>query len=244
MKRTAFKTALSAFVLTAVIGTQATTAQDFELDENGLPVAPEVVPPGWPPPADLCALEDDFDFAKERRNPGLQTADQYRRWAITGFDRDNPNHLYFLGLMHEYGRGVIKDQRRADRLFRQAADQGITDANVRLGRSYCRREHYCIAAQAFDHAALRDNPAGQMMLSRLYRWGLGVYYNPVEAYKWGYLSLEKTDGNWLVNDFSGVIYLRELERIITDNEVVEAEERIDDWKRGFNIRPIECRVEE
>ena len=91
---------------------------------------------------------------------------------------------------------------------------------------------------------MRDNPAGQMMLSRLYRWGLGVYYDPVEAYKWGHLSLQKTDGNWLLNDFGGVIYLRELERIITDNEVVEAEERIDDWNRGFNIHSLECRIEE
>lgn len=244
MRRSIFKTGLSALVLTAVMSAQVAIAQDIEFDENGLPIAPEVVPPGWPPPADLCALESNFDFNKEPSNPGLQTTDQYRSWSISGIDRNNPNDLYFLGIMHEYGKGVIKDQRRADKLFREAADMGLSNAKVRLGRSYCRRELYCLAAQSFEFAAHRDNPAGQMMLSKLYRWGLGIYYDPVEAYKWAYIALEKTDGNWLVNDFGGVVYLREIERIITDPEAVEAEVRIDDWKRGFNIHSIECRVEE
>lgn len=244
MTKLSLKTLISIAALSAVLNGQAAFAQDIKFDENGLPIAPEITPPGWPPPEDLCALEAEFDFSGERANPGLQTTDQYRSWAIRGFDRENPYHVYFMGLLHEYGKGVIQDQNRAEKYFKQAAEMGITDASVRLGRSYCRGGYYCLAAQNFEHAAMRDNAAGQIMLSRLYRWGLGVYYDPVEAYKWGYLSMEKTNGNWLVEDFQGVVYLRDIERIITDPEAVEAEVRIDDWKKGFNIHSLECRIPE
>lgn len=222
---------------------QMALAQDVSVDDQGLPVAPEVVPPDWPPPENLCALDPEFDFAKERRNPGLQTSDQYRKWSITDYDRNNPDHNYFLGLMHEYGRGVLKDQRRADALYKQAAQGGVSDAMVRLGESYCRRELYCLAAQSFHDAAMRDNARGQVMLAKLYRWGLGVYYDPVNAYKWQHLAMEKTNGNWLIHDYEGVLALRELERIITDEEAERAETMIDDWKRGFNQQPVDCREE-
>ncbi|MFZ5608096.1 MAG: tetratricopeptide repeat protein [Pseudomonadota bacterium] len=208
-----------------------------------IPEAPEVVPPGWPPPENLCAIEATHDFDQDPLNPGLLTTDQFRTWAISGADRANPRHLLFLGIMHDYGRGVQKSQRRADDYYKKAAALGEAGAMVRLGKSYCQRKLYCLAAQSFHAAALRDDDAGQMMLSKLYRWGLGVYYDPVTAYKWGHLAMEKTPGNWLLHNIEGVNYLADIENIITDDEFERAKGMIDDFKKGFNQGPVICREE-
>ena len=41
-----------------------------------------------------------------------------------------------LGLMYDYGRGVIEDDKEAVRWYRMSAEQGNTDAQFRLGWMY------------------------------------------------------------------------------------------------------------
>ncbi|GAB4149112.1 MAG: hypothetical protein Tsb0016_20330 [Sphingomonadales bacterium] len=224
--------------LTAHAAAQAPEADEFEI-----PQAPAVQPPGWPPPDDLCALADSWDFNAEPLNPGLYTVEQFRTWSISGIDRDDPEQLFFLGLMHEYGQGLLRDMRRASELYKRAAEAGIDRARLRLGKYYCNRELFCLAARTFYDGAVDDDGDNQMMLSKLYRWDLGVYYDPIEAYRWGYLAMEKTEGNWLVQNMEGVRYLRALQDILMPEELIEAERRIERWKKGLDVHALKCKVD-
>lgn len=49
-----------------------------------------------------------------------------------------PPHRYTLGLCHENGTGVAKNEREAVRLYRIAADQGNATAQKHLGTCYQR----------------------------------------------------------------------------------------------------------
>lgn len=217
-------------------------AQD-EADDFVIPEAPPVEAPGGPPPADLCAVAEQWDFNTEPLNPGLYTVEQFRTWSISGINRDDPEQIFFLGLMHEYGQGVRRDMRRAADLYKQAAEAGIDRARMRLGQYYCSRELYCLAARSFYDAAADDYGPAQMGLSKLYRWGLGVFYDPVEAYRWGYLAMEKTEGNWLVQNMEGVRYLRSLQDIMMDEEEATASQKIEDWKKGLDLHVLKCQVD-
>jgi len=212
-------------------------------DALALPAAPDVVPPGGPPPGDLCALPDKWDFDSDPLNPGLYTVEQFRTWSISGIDRDDPEQIFFLGLMHEYGRGVLADMRRAVALYKQAAKAGVDRARVRLGHYYCGRGLYCLAARSYYAAATDDFGPGQMALSKMYRWGLGVFYDPVEAYRWGWLAMEKTEGNWLVRNMEGVQYLRDLQAILMDEEEAQALQEAEDWKKGLDVHALKCKVD-
>jgi len=240
------KRAIAALTSIAIlIQVSGAAAQEVDPDDPlavfGIPDAPEVVPPGWPPPEDLCAIEADYDFEADPYNPGLHTVDQFRVWSISGADRNNPQHLYLLGLMHEYGYILHRDERRAAEYFRRAFEAGDRRAGVRLAKYYCRRELYCSADRALYKLAIDDYGPAQTMLSKMYRWGLGVWYDPVAAYQWAWLGMEKTPGNWIVHDLAGVRYLESLEKLITDDELERAEFVINEFKRGIGMPSLQCK---
>jgi TPR repeat protein len=77
--------------------------------------------------------------------------------------------------MYEYGRGVAKDDQEAVRLYKLAADQGITVAQVDLGlmhengRGVVKDDQE--AVRLYKLAADRGNADGQSNLgSFLYKW--------------------------------------------------------------------------
>ncbi|MEO0412889.1 MAG: hypothetical protein AAF221_13735 [Pseudomonadota bacterium] len=241
MLRTVFAGALGLSLLASSSLAQQAPEMDLFSDAPfEMPEAPEVTIPGGPAPQPLCTLPTTYDFEKDRYNPGLLTAAQYRRWSISGYDKQNPRHLFFLGLMIEYGHHMAKDELRAQRLYQQAADMGLRAAQERLGLIACSKELYCTSARIFFDAANRGSKRARMELSKHYRWGEGVFYDPITAYLWAWVGMERTKGNWLVTDPAGESYLRSIEDILTDSDLELAEGRINDWKNGFDTSRLRC----
>ncbi len=205
-----------------------------------VPDAPEVAIPGAPGPEPLCVLPKNHNFEKDPHNPGLLTAAQYRRWSISDYDRENPAHLFFLGLMIEYGYHMAKDDLRAERLYAQAAEKGFRRAQERLGLIACSKGLYSTSARTFFKTANSGSIVARLELSKHYRWGRGVFYDPITAYKWAWLGMEKTKGNWLVSDPDGESYLRSIEDILTDSDLGRAEALINQWKNGFDTSRLRC----
>lgn len=231
---------------TGCLGTQFARSEqlpptDIFADEDfEVPQAPKVDIPGGPAPQPLCTLETQFDFNRSTHNPGLLTAAQYRRWSVTGYDRTSPSQMYFLGLMYEYGHHLNQDAARASQLYESAARKGFLPAVTRLTKIACSKTLYCTSARGYFKAANRGSKDARLELSRHYRWGKGVYYDLVTAYMWAWLGMERTKGNWLVVDPVGENYLRGLETYMTDTDLEEAEQRINDWKNGFDTSPLRC----
>lgn len=213
----------------------------FGDDAFEVPLAPEIQIPGGPAPDPLCRMEAEIDFNASPYNPGILTAAQYRRWSISGYDRTNPEHVFFLGLMYEYGHHLNLDQRRAKQLYEEAADLGFLPAVTRLAKIACSKRLYCTSARGFFKAANRGSKPARLALSKHYRWGNGVFYDPIAAYMWAWVGMEKTKGNWLVVDPDGEYYLRSLETYMTDTDLELAETKINDWKNGFDNSPLRCK---
>ena len=76
----------------------------------------------------------------------------------------------------------------ATRLFRQAAQQGSSEAQDLLGSIYQEgltgRQDWGEAAAWFLKAAQQGNVPAQTSLGKMYRQGQGVKQDYVEAYKW------------------------------------------------------------
>jgi len=215
-------------------------APDFQDMPFEVPDAPSVDIPGGPAPDPLCVLEASQDFKKHPYNPGLLTAAQYRQWSRIGYDRTNPEHLFFLGLMYEYGHHLNQNDVRAKQLYEAAADMGFLPAITRLAQIACSKRLYCTSARGFYEAANRGSKTARIALSKHYRWGEGVFYDLITAYHWAWVGMEKTKGNWVVVDPDGESYLRGLEIYMSDADFEEAEVKINDWKKGFDNSPLLC----
>ncbi|MEM9877664.1 MAG: hypothetical protein AAF862_00110 [Pseudomonadota bacterium] len=205
-----------------------------------VPDAPDIEIPGGPAPDPLCVLKTDINFNAHPANPGIITAAQYRRWSLVGYDRTNAQHLYFLGLMYEYGHHLNQDDLRAKQLYQDAAEMDYLPALTRLAKIACSKRLYCTSARGFYKAANRGSKAARLALSKHYRWGEGVFYDLVTAYHWAWVGMEKTKGNWVVVDPAGESYLRGLEIYMSDEDLEDAETKINDWKNGFDNSPLVC----
>ena len=72
---------------------------------------------------------------------------------------------YNLGVMYDYGKGVLKDYQQAAKWYRKAADQGNALAQFSLGRMY-----------AYGEGVLKD-------LTKAKYWTKKAYENPDEPEK-------------------------------------------------------------
>jgi len=59
-----------------------------------------------------------------------------KRHAPATPDTGNASDLFTLGVCHEDGKGVTKDEKKAAKLYREAADLGYARAVFRLGLCY------------------------------------------------------------------------------------------------------------
>ncbi len=101
-----------------------------------------------------------------------------------------------LGKMYASGRGVKQDYEKASYWFqkryhltRQAAEQGDSDAQFRLGLMYKvggigLKRNVCLAAEWCQKAARQGHSDAQTFLGKLYLRGEGVNQNYNEAVKW------------------------------------------------------------
>jgi len=90
----------------------------------------------------------------------------------------------FLGLMYYNGFGIATDHLRALDLLKLADDGGIIFAAAEIGWLYERAENYSAACQYYQKGANKGHLWSMNALAQMYRKGLGVKKNYLEAYNY------------------------------------------------------------
>jgi len=97
----------------------------------------------------------------------------------------NAEAQWNLGYWYSIGKGVVKDEREAEKWYLKSAEQGNSLAQGSLGAIYLDRKSYNEAFKWFQKAAEQGIDYAQLYLGALYSKGLGgVKANWVEAAKW------------------------------------------------------------
>jgi len=93
-----------------------------------------------------------------------------------------------LGIMYDFGRGVVKDEAEAVKWYRKAADQGHAKAQYNLGIMYAEGQGVpkdeAEAVKWYRKAADQGVAEAQYNLGVMYASGLGVVKDEGEAVKW------------------------------------------------------------
>jgi uncharacterized protein len=101
---------------------------------------------------------------------------------------------YVLGLMHEQGFGVARDNGQAVLCYRKAAEQGLVEAQYRLGYLYYHGQgvpkNLEQAAEWFTKAAEQGDTQAQAALGNMYVHGQGVPRDSAKAVYWHKKSLK------------------------------------------------------
>jgi uncharacterized protein len=97
--------------------------------------------------------------------------------------------------MYEKGHGVAQDYKAAVRWFRLAGEQGLTEAQAKLGVMYDQgrgvAQDYKEAVRWCRAAAEQGNAPAQYNLGFMYDQGHGVAQDHKEAVKWDRLAAEQ-----------------------------------------------------
>jgi TPR repeat protein len=102
--------------------------------------------------------------------------------------KKNAEATYWLGRMYEEGAGVAKNTNRAVGYYREAAVDGLRDAEFRLGEIYLHGvealQNFAKARKWLERSALDGVSVAQRELGTLYANGWGTAKDPVLAYVW------------------------------------------------------------
>ena len=100
---------------------------------------------------------------------------------------------WWLGLMYEYGKGVVQDHKEAGKWYRLAAAQGVAEARSMLGHMYDNGlgvvQDHKEAVKWYRLAADQGNENAQNNLGVMYNLGQGVAQDDVRAQMWFLLSV-------------------------------------------------------
>merc|ERR1712147_518684 len=89
-----------------------------------------------------------------------------------------------LGEMYECGRGVKLDKKKAEELFRTAADRGDALAQFRVAQLLDAEEKFGEAFRYYTLAADQGCTAGETTLGRCFMWEKGTEVDLVKARYW------------------------------------------------------------
>jgi TPR repeat protein len=104
----------------------------------------------------------------------------YRRAVELG----DVDAMVFLGEMYKYGEGVKLDKKKADRLFRMAADRGHAAAQTSLGALLYSEKKFEEAFRYFALAANQGETFAEISLGLCYRDGEGTEVDLGKARYW------------------------------------------------------------
>jgi TPR repeat protein len=83
---------------------------------------------------------------------------------------------------------VPHDPTKAIDLYKKAATQNVVAAQLRLGEIYLHGDlvapDFTQAKRYLERAAYHGDPRAAMLLGQMYRLGLGMSADPIEAYAW------------------------------------------------------------
>ncbi len=142
-------------------------------------------------------------------------------------EQGDTNVQLTLGEMYRKGWGNKKDAKEAVKWYRRAADQGYREAKYNLGRMYLEGNGVSKnLPQAFElirQAARQDDPESQAFLGYMYAEGIGVSIDLIQAYIWA-------DAGALNGVEYGVMLRKALTKIMTDEEISEAQKLAKEYK--------------
>ena len=110
-------------------------------------------------------------------------------WYELGAEGGNPYAQLNLAMMYAQGiNGVTKDIKHAGKLYRQAAEQGLAQAQNNLGSLYYNgsgvKKNYAEALKWYRLSARQGNAEAAINLSAIYANGHGVEADYVKAFIW------------------------------------------------------------
>ena len=133
---------------------------------------------------------------------------------------------YNLGLIHEYGRGVARNDVEAVDWYRKASVQGMSAAQYKLGVMYDNgwgvAPSDVDAAKWYGDAAEQGHPFAQHDLAFMYAAGTGVLQDYVRAYMW--LDIAVASGNSLMAK-----HLDSVSRELSVAQIKEAHRMAGEW---------------
>ena len=144
----------------------------------------------------------------------------------------------WLGAAYEQGWFGKTNVPEALKWFRKSAEQGNPDAQVTLGQMYEDgrgvSQDYSLAADWYRKAAEHEPDWGGAGQGRnnwgmLYLDGRGIPQDYVQAYMWFRLA-----------DFSGSPNLDTAKAHMTDRQILEAEELVNEWKARKTTNRLAC----
>lgn len=108
--------------------------------------------------------------------------------AMQKAEQGDAEAQYILGVIYQYGSGVVQNSMKAFLWYEKAASQGYRDAQVALAWMYDTGngapQDYYKAAQWYKKSALQGDPESQNRLAYFYIVGLGVVQDYEQALFW------------------------------------------------------------
>ena len=146
-------------------------------------------------------------------------------------DQDDAVAQYILGFMYDTGQGVPQDFVEALKWYQQAAEQGLPEAQARAGIKLLLGQsgrHYDVAEAIrwLRLAAEGGDVEGQMWLGLMYKDGIGVLQDYVEAHKWANLAAAGS-GIWAL---ASKEIRSGLETEMTTTQIAEAQRLAREWQ--------------
>jgi len=105
---------------------------------------------------------------------------------------------YLLGYAYSQGLGVVRDESKAEQLYRRAADKGMLNAQFSLGTFEMQRGRLAVAQQWLRKAAERNLRTAQVNLAALYLLP-GTLHDETAAFGWFLKAAEAGDPNGQYN---------------------------------------------
>lgn len=138
----------------------------------------------------------------------------------------------YMGLMYDNGWGVPQDYGVAHDWFARAAERGYANAQYHLAFAYQNgrgtQRSQDEAFKWYSRAAAQGDGGAQYNLGRMYQHGLAVPRDVIEAYKWlAIAAMERSPFTPLAARDRDL-----LARKMTDEQIEEAEERVENWRPG------------
>ncbi|MFO7581422.1 SH3 domain-containing protein [Guyparkeria sp.] len=135
----------------------------------------------------LCssAVMADYDSGLAEFDRG-NYASAVHEWRMSA-EKGDPQSQFALGSVFEKGKGVSIDLEKAHKWYRLSADNGLLEAQVRLGELYMANLLSGGPGEAvrwFEMAARRGHASSQFMLGLLYLEGEAVKKNVRVAARW------------------------------------------------------------
>lgn len=129
------------------------------------------------------------------------------RWLTQAATHGNTQAQFNLAIMYAKGEGTAKNPALSQRWMEKAALDGSADAQFALGIMYANKSDYNKAAFYYEKAAAQGHQRAQLNLGELFKQGVGVPQDGLQAFAWINLALtskklseserRRAEGLWL-----------------------------------------------